>query len=568
MIERDLLVVCGPKNDSEVNKYIEYIKHSKREINVIHKDNENIFQALDEAIYEKNKIELNTPVHYRYCYFLSTEIKDKLHLPPYKENVHLKNINMFGTKDGSVSLKFWYCNGIDFDIVGKFWKSNFVVIKEQRYINIDGKSQTLTEIFLHWLAKIRIYLNIVYCETLEIKETVVPIRYYRNKKRVAICLSGETRSLEVTKKFYDYIIENTDYEIDFFISTWETNYEDTLKSIPNLVDIEILNENTFNNQIKVEPNEFSNNHRYSFLMKRCNLLKQEHEIKNNFVYDIVLISRLDTIWDEPNNSFVKYQNSVSETKFNTFTTMFSDTARYNDSCKFIDDNFLITNSMTSDVYSNIHFFYYNNLFKKIYHSLEVNAFVLDYYNISNLDKGTTHKIIRNTNLYQWVSKLKDFNWNKVNTTTKTINLLRFSESFKGTMIIDCREKDFLFEKLGYLTYLEHYLKQLGCRFLDTNVIFIIDKSNINKFNNLNFREKLNAKSFQVCESYLIENIEDKVMIVEPAEFVNLQHNYFWDNINKIKSDYFEYEEEVNKFKVNEKISKRGIQQIFKGYSDD
>ena len=571
MIYRDLLIVCGSKNLGEVEWYADLIKQSDIELNIVHIESENIFKGLDEAIYIKNKLQLETPVEYRYCYFLSTDIKEKISYPKKLNQINLKNIKMFGTRDGKVSLKFWYCNSIDFDIVGKFWKSNFVSITEQQYINVDGKSQTLTDIFIHWLAKIRVYLDIDYVEDIEIEKTNVPIRYYKDKKRVAICLSGESRSLEVTKKFYDYVIKNTDYEIDFFVSTWETNYEDALKTIPNLKDIEILNEDSVIHQVKVQPNEFSNNLRYSFLMKRCNLLKQKFEIKNDFVYDMVLISRLDTIWDE-NNSLVRYQNNTLGRKFDTFTTMFSDSVRYNDSCKFVDDNFLITNSMTSDVYSNIHFFYYKDLFKKIHHSLEINAFVLDYYNISNLDKGTGHEIVRNTNLYQWLQKLKSFNWHDVQNSIREINSLRFSESFVGTMVIDCRDKDFLFEKLGYLTHLEHYLKQLGCRWIYTDVIFIVDELNMNNFYDLNLRSRLNAKSFKVMEHYLVENIETKVMMVNPNDFSNLNHNDFWDSMNKNKSTYLEYEKEINvlseKNKVNEKISKEGIQKIFKGDSSD
>ena len=154
MIYRDLLIVCGSKNLGEVEWYADLIKQSDIELNIVHIESENIFKGLDEAIYIKNKLQLETPVEYRYCYFLSTDIKEKISYPKNLNQINLKNIKMFGTRDGKVSLKFWYCNSIDFDIVGKFWKSNFIGISEQRYINVDGKSQTLTDIFIHWLAKI------------------------------------------------------------------------------------------------------------------------------------------------------------------------------------------------------------------------------------------------------------------------------------------------------------------------------------------------------------------------------------------------------------------------------
>ena len=66
MIQRDLLIVCGSKNSSEVERYADFIKQSFGvELNIVHIENENIFKGLDEAIYIKNKLQLETPVEYR-----------------------------------------------------------------------------------------------------------------------------------------------------------------------------------------------------------------------------------------------------------------------------------------------------------------------------------------------------------------------------------------------------------------------------------------------------------------------------------------------------------------------
>jgi hypothetical protein len=62
------------------------------------------------------------------------------------------------------------------------------------------------------------------------------------------------------------------------------------------------------------------------------------------------------------------------------------------------------------------------------------------------------------------------------------------------------------------------------------------------------------------------------MMVKPDDFPNISHNDFWDSMNNNKSTYLEYEKEINvlaeKNQINEKISKEGIQKIFKGDSSD
>ena len=58
-------------------------------------------------------------------------------------------------------------------------------------------------------------------------------------KKVAICLSGEARALEVTKRFYDTFASIDGYEVSIFIATWQSNYTDALSSIKNLKSIEV-----------------------------------------------------------------------------------------------------------------------------------------------------------------------------------------------------------------------------------------------------------------------------------------------------------------------------------------
>lgn len=549
MIQKNLLVICGKLSKIKVNNSLKYIKQNGLDVDIIHNNNKNIYKGLDESIYEKSKIQINTQTDYKLCFFLS-ESNTETNFPNNFENVGYKNIKF-------ISENFWYCNSLDFDIVGKFWKSNFINTKKDLYINTKMSNKTILEIFNNWLYKIRIYPN------KSLSGGKLFDSYKTNKKRVAFCLSGETRSLEVTKMFYEDILKDTDIKIDFFISTWKTNYKKELKSISNLKGIEILDFKEYINQVRVEPNKFSNNHKYSYLMKRCNLLKQKYEIENDFVYDVVFISRPDTIFEEPIRNILNYQSTSSTTNFYTFNARFSDHKFYNTSHKFLDDNFLITNSMTSDVYSNIHFFYYNKFIDKINWSLEINAFVTDYYNILLSPTNVPHEIIRNTNLYQWIDKLKSFDWKHTLKIVKGINNIRYSESFDGKMVIDCKGKDYLFDKLGYLTFLEHYIKQMGHRFSHTDTIFLVDNHNLDKFNSIGLESTLSPmKSFKVCKEYTIDK-DEKTIIVEPKNFINLQHNNFWDSLYKKKINFLNYNEEAINYKeVYEVMNFKKIKTIF------
>ena len=105
-------------------------------------------------------------------------------------------------------------------------------------------------------------------------------------KRVAICLSGEARSLEVTKDLFKSVENISDYQFDFFISTWKSGYDTTVKCFPHLKGCSILDESKYIEHTKIIKE--SNNFKYSFLLKHCNLLKQQYEYKNKLVSKVVL----------------------------------------------------------------------------------------------------------------------------------------------------------------------------------------------------------------------------------------------------------------------------------------
>lgn len=119
--------------------------------------------------------------------------------------------------------------------------------------------------------------------------------------KIAVCITGEMRYWEITKHIFK------DWDVDFFISTWDTtnrgedNYpykfhgntninEDILETIKpksyEFLGREYENKNDFHMA------------KYYYLIHRCNLLKTKYEMDNDFKYDCVLITRPDVYHDK------------------------------------------------------------------------------------------------------------------------------------------------------------------------------------------------------------------------------------------------------------------------------
>ena len=91
MIQKNLLVVCGKLSKLKVNNSLKYIKQNGLDVDIIHNNNKNIYKGLDESIYEKSKIQINTQTDYKLCFFLS-ESNTETNFPNNFENVGYKNI--------------------------------------------------------------------------------------------------------------------------------------------------------------------------------------------------------------------------------------------------------------------------------------------------------------------------------------------------------------------------------------------------------------------------------------------------------------------------------------------
>ena len=119
--------------------------------------------------------------------------------------------------------------------------------------------------------------------------------------KIAVCITGEMRYWEITKHIFK------DWDVDFFISTWDTtnrgedNYPYKFHGNTNINEdiLETLKPKDY----EFLGREYENKNdfhmaKYYYLIYRCNLLKTKYEMDNNFKYDCVLITRPDIYHDK------------------------------------------------------------------------------------------------------------------------------------------------------------------------------------------------------------------------------------------------------------------------------
>lgn len=172
-------------------------------------------------------------------------------------------------------------------------------------------------------------------------------------QRIAICLSGQPRSIEFSKKsIIDHFKNTHQVQYDFFCHSWDYNtwklkhvyrspkellnhewLENQLQSF-NPKDLLIQSEDDYN---KICDGKYLNYGSLFFSMFQANLLKIKYELANNFRYDIVAKIRYDQIfepfstqfWDKIDNrliyfSYIARMNSEYDRVNTSDCTFFGD----------------------------------------------------------------------------------------------------------------------------------------------------------------------------------------------------------------------------------------------------
>ena len=224
------------------------------------------------------------------------------------------------------------------------------------------------------------------------------------KNKVAICIAGEMRYWEITKNIFNSL------DADIFISTWDTNdrqdnypyrfhgnenvNDEIVDGLDNLIEAEFLP--------KEIENKFTFNiPKYWYLIHRCNILKNKQEVKENFKYDCVIVTRPDSILKKnmirriPKklDELYVYSSKISPSD-ETFGFQTMDALSYG-------------TSSTMDIYS--------SLYKHIYMSEDYNVvpmghslipFYMKYIGLNMSSKEITHDMINKIRKPKQYDKLK------------------------------------------------------------------------------------------------------------------------------------------------------------------
>lgn len=123
-------------------------------------------------------------------------------------------------------------------------------------------------------------------------------------RKIAVCLSGQLRNFKDTFPYFKKNIVD-ELQPDIFIFT--DKFENDLNLLYNPIDIGVQTStitNTFNfKETHGSTNPVSLLNQF-YKIASCNKLKQKHEIKENFKYDIVIRCRFDAFFTEKFNENV------------------------------------------------------------------------------------------------------------------------------------------------------------------------------------------------------------------------------------------------------------------------
>ena len=222
--------------------------------------------------------------------------------------------------------------------------------------------------------------------------------------KVAICIAGEMRYWEITKNVFN------SFDADIFISTWDTNdrqdnypykfhgnkniNNEIVDGLDNLIEAEFLPK-------EIESKFTFNIPKYWYLIHRCNILKNNQEVKENFKYDCVIVTRPDNVIEK--NIIRKIPKKLDELYVYSSKISPSDETfgfQTMDSLSF-------GTSSTMDIYS--------SLYKHIYMSEDYNVipmghslipFYMKYIGLNMSDKEITHDMINKIRKPKQYEKLK------------------------------------------------------------------------------------------------------------------------------------------------------------------
>lgn len=182
--------------------------------------------------------------------------------------------------------------------------------------------------------------------------------------RIAVCISGQSRTWRSTKdtfleffNFSDQLQNHQPITVDFFIHTWNINMFEDVHVVPRNIeqctDIEDI-KNFYNPKLMMVDNFYEKKDFYHwdalfYSFMKSVFLKKKWEIENDFVYDLVIKTRFDLIFNP----------SIKTFKLHDITPLFAYTSHpifkfpreLSQNC--FDDVMFYSDSFTMDIISNL-----------------------------------------------------------------------------------------------------------------------------------------------------------------------------------------------------------------------
>lgn len=162
--------------------------------------------------------------------------------------------------------------------------------------------------------------------------------------RLAVVVAGELRTWTKISNYILSAFKNKAKQVDYFFVTWDTS-----ENIPinkDNITMTFQNENLIAYKIVKNISESHTFYRQQNLIKIGNILKQEYELSNNFVYDQVVVTRPDVFLK--NNEKVEW---IHCTDFVYRVGWFIQSLINENLVNICDDLYYRSNSMTDDFMS-------------------------------------------------------------------------------------------------------------------------------------------------------------------------------------------------------------------------
>ena len=183
--------------------------------------------------------------------------------------------------------------------------------------------------------------------------------------KIAVCLSGQLRQWQIgvdNQKWFWNTANKDNVEVDYFGHTWTYSWDRPGVSAPYKErpifqeELDLFKEKFELKKLLVDSRDqqsFRGNDHWSSLFysfSKSLLLKREYEIENNFVYDLVIKSRPDLVFD-PQSSFKvpHLENNVIHTSHGGIMEL--EYHMYN-----VNDILFLGNSVTMDFLTNLYFY--------------------------------------------------------------------------------------------------------------------------------------------------------------------------------------------------------------------